>query len=82
MTLTRSFYASNFADNTLRSCEKDSPYKGFSKVHKRIIAHRLSKIFSYLKDQLKAQLWEERDKARKEKYDKLYNKILPKLVWF
>ena len=140
----------DFVEKTLRSCEKNNPYKGygmlrlfkclllqfmenlsdrelekflqennaakwfcgfslvdrapnysvFSKIRQRIGLKRLSKIFSCLRDQLKtqglmnevfsfvdassliskAQLWEERDKAIKQKYDKLNNEILPKVA--
>lgn len=140
----------DFVEKTLRSCEKNNPYKGygmlrlfkclllqfmenlsdrelekflqennaakwfcgfslvdrtpnysvFSKIRQRIGVKRLSKIFSCLRDQLKtqglmnevfsfvdassliskAQLWEERDKAIKQKYDKLNNEILPKVA--
>ena len=140
----------DFVEKTLRSCEKNNPYKGygilrlfkclllqfmenlsdrelekflqennaakwfcgfslvdrtpnysvFSKIRQRIGVNRLSKIFSCLRDQLKtqglmnevfsfvdassliskAQLWEERDKAIKQKYDKLNNEILPKIA--
>lgn len=72
----------------------------FSKARKRIGTNLLSKIFSDLRDQLRAQgymnevfsfvdashliakanLWKERDKAIKQKYEKLNNEILPKVA--
>jgi IS5 family transposase len=67
----------------------------------RIGTSKLSKIFSELRDQLKAQgyinevfsfvdashliskanLWQERDKAIKKKYEKLNNQVLPKVAY-
>ena len=72
----------------------------FSRIRKRIGTKKLSKLFSDLRDQLKAQgyinevfnfvdashliskanLWKERDKAIKEKYEKLNNEVLPKVA--
>ena len=72
----------------------------FCKMRKRIGTHILSKIFTNLRLQLKAQgvmnetftfvdashliakvnLWEERDKAIQEKYEKLNNQVLPKVA--
>lgn len=73
----------------------------FGKIRQKIGTNLLSKIFSDLRDQLKAQgymnevfsfvdashliakanLWQERDKAIKEKYEKLNNEILPKVAY-
>lgn len=72
----------------------------FTRARKRIGTDLLSKLFSALRDQLKAQgymnevftfvdashliakasLWEERDKAIQEKYEKLNNEVLPKVA--
>ena len=72
----------------------------FCKMRKRIGTHTLSKIFTNLRLQLKAQgvmnetftfvdashliakanLWEERDKAIQDKYEKLNNQVLPKVA--
>lgn len=80
--------------------EKTPDYTVFCNAKKRIGTNRLSKIFSILRNQLKAKgymsevftfidashliskanLWEERDKAIKERYDKLNNEILPKVA--
>ena len=73
----------------------------FTKARERLGTNLLSKIFSNLRDQLKAQgyinevfsfidassliskanLWKERDKAIKEKYEKLNNEVLPKVAF-
>jgi IS5 family transposase len=73
----------------------------FGRIRSRIGTSRLSKIFSSLRDQLKAQgyisevfnfidasqliakasLWQERDKAIKEKYEKLNNEVLPEVAY-
>lgn len=75
-------------------------YTVFTKARARIGTKKLSKIFSLLRDQLKAQgymnevfsfvdashlisksnLWRERDKAIRQKYDKLNNEVLPKIA--
>ncbi len=73
----------------------------FGRVRDRIGTSKLSKMFSYLREQLKAQgymnevfsfvdasqliskanLWQERDKAIKAKYEKLNNETLPKVAY-
>lgn len=73
----------------------------FGKVRSRIGTELLARLFSNLRDQLKAKgymnevfsfidasqliakasLWQERDKAIKEKYEKLNNKVLPKVAY-
>lgn len=80
--------------------ESTPDFTVFSKIRKRIGTNKLSKIFSNLRDQLKAQgymnevfnfvdashliskanLWEERDEAIKNKYEKLNNEVLPKVA--
>ena len=80
--------------------EKTPNYSVFSRARQRIGTKLLSKIFSDLRDQLKAQglmnevfsfidasaliakaqLWEERDEAIKQKYEKLNNEVLPKVA--
>ena len=81
--------------------EPTPDYTVFGRMRSRIGTSNLSKIFSGLRDQLKAQgyineifnfidashliakasLWQERDKAIKEKYDKLNNKVLPEVAY-
>jgi IS5 family transposase len=76
-------------------------YTVFGRMRTRIGTSKLSKIFSELRDQLKAQgyinevfsfvdashliskanLWQERDKAIKKKYEKLNNQVLPKVAY-
>jgi len=73
----------------------------FTKARERLGTNLLSKIFSNLRDQLKAQgymnevfsfidassliskanLWKERDKAIKKRYEKLNNEVLPKVAF-
>lgn len=73
----------------------------FTRARQKIGTDLLSKLFSYLRDQLKAQgymnevftfvdashliakatLWQERDKAIQEKYEKLNNEVLPKVAF-
>jgi len=73
----------------------------FGRIRYKIGANKLSRLFSNLRDQLKAKgymnevfnfvdasqliakasLWQERDKAIKEKYEKLNNEILPKVAY-
>src|SRR3990170_2621721 len=73
----------------------------FGRIRTKIGTNKLSKMFSELRDQLKAQgymnevfsfvdasqliakanLWQERDKAIKEKYEKLNNEVLPKVAY-
>ena len=80
--------------------EKTPNYSVFSRARQRIGTKVLAKIFSDLRDQLKAQglmnevfsfidasaliakaqLWEERDEAIKQKYEKLNNEVLPKVA--
>ena len=43
----------------------------------------MSEVFSFVNASsllAKAQLWKERDKALKEKYEKLNNEVLPKVA--
>jgi len=81
--------------------EETPDYSLFGKIRNRIGTECLAKLFSTLRDQLKAQgymnevfsfidasqliakasLWQERDKAIKEKYEKLNNEILPKVAY-
>lgn len=75
-------------------------YSLFSRTRKKIGTHKLSQLFSLMREQLKARgymnevftfidashliakanLWEERDKAIKAKYEKLNNQTLPKVA--
>ena len=79
--------------------EKTPDYTVFTKMRARIGTENLSRIFSKIRDGLKAQcyivevftfvdathliskaaLWEERDEARRLKYEKLNNETLPKV---
>ena len=88
-----------FCDFDLREPTPD--HTVFSRIRTRIGTQRLSKIFSHLRNQLKAQgymsevftfvdathliakanLWEERDKAIKKKYDHINNEVLPKVAF-
>jgi IS5 family transposase len=81
--------------------EQTPDYTLFGKIRQKIGTNLLSKIFSDLRDQLKAQgymnevfsfvdashliskasLWQERDKAIKEKYEKLNNESLPRVAY-
>ena len=81
--------------------EKTPDYTVFRRTRKRIGTTLLSKIFSDLREQLKAKglirevfsfvdathliakanLWEERDKAIAQKYEKLNNAVLPKVAF-
>lgn len=81
--------------------DKTPDHTVFSKMRSKIGTEKLSKIFSSLKDQLKAKgymsevftfvdashliskasLWEERDEARRRKYEKLNNEALPKIAF-
>jgi IS5 family transposase len=81
---------------------EDTPdHTVFSKLRSKIGTERLSKIFSLLRDQLrakgymsevftfvdashlisKASLWEERDEARRRRYEKLNNQTLPNVAY-
>ena len=81
-------------------CEKTPHYSVFTKTRDRIGTERLSKLFSRMREQLKAAgymnevfsfvdatslitkaaLWKERDEAMQLKYEKLNNKVLPKVA--
>jgi IS5 family transposase len=81
--------------------EQTPDHTVFGRIRSRIGTNKLSKLFSELRDQLKAcgymnevfnfidasqliakaNLWQERDKAIKEKYDKLNNEVLPKVAY-
>mgnify|MGYP003314724025 FL=1 len=81
-------------------CEKTPHYSVFTKTRDRIGTERLSKLFSRMREQLKAAgymnevfsfvdatslitkaaLWKERDEAIQLKYEKLNNKVLPKVA--
>lgn len=88
-----------FCGFELNECTPD--HSVFGRIRDRIGTQKLSKIFSNLRDQLKANgymnevfnfvdassliskasLWKERDKAIKDKYEKLNNEVLPEVAF-
>lgn len=80
--------------------EQTPDHTVFTRARKRIGTSLISKLFSQLREQIKAQgymnevftfvdashliakasLWEERDKAIQQRYEKLNNEILPKVA--